>query len=110
MVGNRVRDGREDALRTMAARFVQAARHHLTYVDPGPGSPSSRETVAELAALLDAGAPVGRVVAAVSAVVDAYEWPSGWAPDDAEDLGVPAAVVAAIERLRAAMDDFDEAS
>jgi hypothetical protein len=112
---------REQAFRADVARLVQTVRYHLP---PGPMSddtcPASDDTsplsddtgpltasVQHLAGLLDAGASSRHLREAALAVVDAYDWPSPQASASDEGPVIDPAILAAVERLRAAIDDMD---
>ncbi len=96
-----------DALRTDAARLVQAMRHHLPAGDVPPDVAAVLEPVRQLASLLDAGASAEHLQEAALAVVDAYDWPRPEAISGGEGPVIDAAVLAAVERLRDAIDAFD---
>ena len=101
---NTARSEREDAFRADAARLVQTMRHHYPARHAPPEAMPLVEPVRHLAVLLEAGAPVDHVTEAALAVVDAYDWPS---PDSAEGPVIDAAILAAVERLRDAIDALD---
>lgn len=98
---------REEAFRADVARLVQAMRHHL------PARNVPREIaplvapVRRLAALLDAGAPSEHLQEAALTVVDAYEWPAPEASAGGEGPVIDPAILAAVERLRVAVDVMD---
>jgi hypothetical protein len=108
----------EDTLRADVARLVQAMHHHL----PGPqvaaeAGPLAQEApdeitpliapVRHLADLLDAGAPAEHLQEAALTVVDLYEWPSPEASGGGEGPVIDPAILAAVERLRVAVDALD---
>ena len=63
--------------------------------------------VQHLADLLDAGAPADHLQDAALAVVDLYEWPSPEASGGGEGPVIDPAILAAVERLRVAVDALD---
>ncbi len=97
----------EDAFRADVARLVQAMRHHL------PSGSAAEEIiplvapVQHLAGLLDAGAPTEHLQEAALAVVDIYDWPNPEASGGDEGPVIDPAILAAVERLRVAMDAMD---
>jgi hypothetical protein len=99
---------REDTFRADAARLVQAMRHHLPADDVPSGPMPLREPVEHLERLLEAGAPVEHLREAALAVVDAYDWPSPESSEGGEGPVIDAAILAAVERLRDAIDALDE--
>ena len=99
---------REDAFRADAARLVQAMRHHLPVHDVPPEITPLFEPVRHLAGLLEADAPVEHLQEAALAVVDTYDWPSPEASGGGEGPVIDAAILAAVERLRDAIDALDE--
>ncbi|MGE5291144.1 MAG: hypothetical protein ACM3ML_28890 [Micromonosporaceae bacterium] len=99
---------REDAFRADAARLVQAVRHHLPVRDAPPEVVPLLEPVRHLASLLEADAPVEHLQDAALAVVDTYDWPSPEASGGGEGPVIDAAILAAVERLRDAIDALDE--
>jgi hypothetical protein len=100
----------EDLFRTEAARLVQVMRQHLL----GRRVPAEFEPIVSrgrhLAALLEAGAPTEHLEEAALAVVDSYDWPSPDASGGGEGPVIDAAILAAVERLRDALDALDNAS
>jgi hypothetical protein len=103
-----VRRDREDAFRADAARLVQAVRHHLPAGDVPPEAGALMEPVRQLASLLGAGAPAEHLEEAALAVVDAYDWPRPDTIGGGEGPVIDAAILAAVERLRDAIDALDE--
>ena len=99
---------REDAFRADAARVIQAMRHRLPARDAPPEVAALAEPVRQLASLLDAGAPADHLEEAALAVVDAYDWPRPDTIGGGEGPVIDAAILAAVERLRDAMDALDE--
>jgi len=101
-----VRREHEAAFRTDAARLVQAMRHHIRarYV-PVELAPMV-ERVRRLESLLEADAPTAHLLEVAQAVVDTYDGPR---PEISSNEGpvVNAAILAAVERLRDAMDALD---
>ncbi|SRR6266851_5213715 len=104
---------REAAFRADVARLVQAMHHHL----PGEGSlavstPAEAAPllgpVRRLAILLDEDASAEHLQEAALAVVDAYDWPCPEASGSGEGPVIDPAILAAVERLRTAMDEMDE--
>lgn len=98
---------RQDAFRADVARLVQAMRHHLPAPDVQPEVTALLEPVQHLASLLAAGAPAAHLQEAALAVVDSYDWPSPEASSGGEGPVIDAAILAAVERLRDAMDALD---
>jgi hypothetical protein len=100
----------EDLFRAEAARLVQVMRHHL----PASHVPAELAPIAargrHLAALLEADVPTEHLEEAALAVVDSYDWPSPDASGGGEGPVIDAAVLAAVERLRYALDALDDAS
>lgn len=97
----------EDAFRADVARLVQAMRHHLP---DGPAADEIASLIApvqHLAGLLDAGAPPEHLQEAALAVVDIYDWPNPEASGGGEGPVIDPAILAAVERLRAAVDAMD---
>jgi hypothetical protein len=99
---------REDALSADAARLVQAMRHHLPAGHASPEVRALTQHVRQLACLLDAGAPAEQLQEAALAVVDSYDWPRPDTISGGEGPVIDAAILAAAERLRDAMDALDE--
>ena len=98
---------REEALRADVARLVQAMHHHLpTEHVPDEIAPLIAP-VRHLACLLDAGSPAEHLQEAALAVVDLYEWPSPEASSGGEGPVIDPAILAAVERLRVAVDALD---
>lgn len=108
----------EDALRADVARLVQAMHHHLPALQAAAGAAPLPEQIPEeiipliapvqhLADLLDAGAPAEHLQEAALAVVDLYEWPSPEASSGGEGPVIDPAILAAVERLRVAVDALD---
>lgn len=98
---------REQAFHADVARLVQTVRYHLP---DGPASDDIGRLIASvqhLASLLDAGASSRHLREAALAVVDAYDWPSPQASASDEGPVIDPAILAAVERLRAAIDDMD---
>jgi len=115
---------REDTFRADVARLVQAMHHHLPVATgpagdvltgdvPGEDVPPEvtalLEPVQHLGSLLEAGAPAEHLQEAALAVVDSYDWPSPEASSGGEGPAIDGAILAAVERLRDAMDAMDEA-
>jgi hypothetical protein len=101
---------REDAFRTDVARLVQAMRHYLAAQWVPDEIAPLIDPVQHLGLLLDADAAAEHLREAALTVVDLYEWPG---PDDPAGAGGPAldpVVVAALERLRTAIDAMDAAT
>jgi hypothetical protein len=105
---------REQSFRADVARLVQTVRYHLPAGPvPDDTSPLSDDTgpltasVQHLAGLLDAGASSRHLREAALAVVDAYDWPSPQASASDEGPVIDPAILAVVERLRAAIDDMD---
>ncbi|HUK67912.1 MAG TPA: hypothetical protein VLW50_03995 [Streptosporangiaceae bacterium] len=99
---------REDALRADAARLVQAIHHHLPAGHVPAEVRALTERVQRLAGLLDAGTPAEHLQEAALAVVDSYDWPRPDTISGGEGPVIDAAILAAVERLRDAMDALDE--
>jgi hypothetical protein len=99
---------REDAFRADVARLVQAMHHHLPTGDVPPEVSALLAPVQHLAGLLEAGAPAEHLQEAALAVVDSYDWPSPEASGGGEGPAIDGAILAAVERLRDAMDEMDE--
>lgn len=104
-----LRREREDALRADVARLVQAMHHHLPHGRLPPDLAPLQDPVRHLAALLDADAPADLLQEAALSVVDAYEWPSPDASGGGEGPVIDPAILAAVERIRVAVDAVDEA-
>ena len=98
---------RQDAFRADVVRLVQAMHHHLPAGDVPPEVTALREPVQHLAGLLAADASAEHLQEAALAVVDSYEWPSPEASSGGEGPVIDAAILAAVERLRDAMDALD---
>jgi hypothetical protein len=94
---------RQDAFRADVARLVQAMRHHLQ----AGGEVQPEVAGQHLANLLAADAPTAHLREAALAVVDSYDWPSPDAASGGEGPVIDAAVLAAVERLRDAIDALD---
>lgn len=103
-----LRREREDALRADVARLVQVMHHHLPAWDVPPEIEPLIAPVRHLAALLDADAPAELLREAALSVVDIYEWPSPDASGGGEGPVIDPAILAAVERLRVAIDAMDE--
>jgi hypothetical protein len=101
------RQEREEAFRADVARLVQAMRHHLQAGDVQPEVAGLLEPVQHVAGLLAADAPAAHLRDAALAVVDSYDWPSPEAASGGEGPVIDAAILAAVERLRDAMDALD---
>jgi hypothetical protein len=99
---------REDAFRADVARLVQAMHHHLPTGDVPPEVTALLEPVQRLADLLAEDAPAEHLQEAALAVVDSYDWPSPEASGSGEGPAIDGAILAAVERLRDAMDAMDE--
>jgi len=98
---------RDQAFRTEAARLVQAVHHDMAARNPPDGLAPLIAPVEHLASLLESDAPYSHLREAALAAVDRYEWPS---PDtSAGDEGpvIDPAILAAVERLRSAVDAMD---
>src|SRR5260370_17437619 len=78
-------------------------RHHLPTRDVEPGATALLEPVQHLASLLAADASAAHLQEAALAVVDSYDWPSPEASTGGEGPVIHAAILAAVERLRAAL-------
>jgi hypothetical protein len=102
-----IRREREDALRADVARLVQAMHHHLPVRDVPPEIEPLMAPARHLAALLDADAPAGLLQEAALSVVDIYEASPDASGGD-EGPVIDPAVLAAVERLRVAIDVMDE--
>ena len=98
---------RQEAFRADVARVVQAMRHHLQAGDVQPEVAGLLEPVQHLASLLAADAPTAHLREAALAVVDSYDGPSPDAASGGEGTVIDAAVLAAVERLRDAIDALD---
>lgn len=98
---------RQDAFRADVARLVQAMRHFLQAGDVQPEVAGLLEPVQHLACLLAADAPTAHLQEAALAVVDSYDWPSPDAASGGEGPVIDAAILAAVERLRDAIDALD---
>jgi nitrate reductase beta subunit len=109
-VSSELRRAREDAFRADVARLIQAMHHYLPAQDVLPEVASLREPVRHLASLLDADAPNEYLQDAAMIVVEAYDWPSPDAINSDESPVIDVAVLAAVERLREAMNAMDEAT
>lgn len=103
-----LRHEREEALRADVARLVQATHHHLPARNMPPEFGPLIAPVRHLAALLDADAPAELLREAALSVVDVYEWPSPDASGAGEGPVIDPAILAAVERLRVAIDAMDE--
>lgn len=101
------RADREEALRADVARLVQAMHHHLPAEHVSDDIAPLIAPVQHLADLLDAGAPADHLQDAALAVVDLYEWPSPEASGGGEGPVIDPAILAAVERLRVAVDALD---
>jgi hypothetical protein len=104
---------REDTFRADVARLIQAMHHHLPAGDrPASDRPlevsALLQPVQRLADLLAADAPAEHLQEAALAVVDSYDWPSPEASGSGEGPAIDGAILAAVERLRDAMDAMDE--
>jgi hypothetical protein len=106
MVGP-ARGEREQAFRADVARLVQAMRHHLPPGETPDEIAPLIEPVRHLASLLDADASSAHLREAALAVVDRYEWPSPEASSGGEGPVIDPAILAAVERLRVAIDAMD---
>ncbi|HUZ37805.1 MAG TPA: hypothetical protein VMV17_15905 [Streptosporangiaceae bacterium] len=102
-----VRAEREDAFRADVARLVQAMHHHLPTGQLPDEVAALVAPVRHLADLLEAGASAEHLHEAALAVVDRYEWPSPDASSGGEGPVIDPAILAAVERLRVAMDTMD---
>ena len=98
---------REDTFRADVARLVQAMHHHL-YGQPVQDEISAMlGPVRHLAMLLDTGASADHLREAALTAVNVYDSPE---PEVATSSGGPAhdpAILAAVERLRDAIDAMD---
>ncbi len=103
-------DEREATFRADVARLVQAVYHYLTAEQVPEEVAPLLEPVRHLAVLLDADAPAEHLREAALAVVDIYDWPSPDSSSSEEGLVMDPSVLAAVERLRTAIDAFDLAS
>lgn len=97
----------EDALRTDVARLVQAMRHYLSARHVPDEIAPLIAPVQRLASLLDSGAPAEVLREAALTAVDVYEWPGAEAGTGAEGPVLDPAILAAVERLRTAIDIMD---
>lgn len=115
---NTARADLEDTLRADVARLVQAMHHHLPARQvPDEAGPLAQQVpdeitsliapVQHLADLLDAGASAEHLQEAALTVVDLYEWPSPEASGGGEGPVIDPAILAAVERLRVAVDALD---
>jgi hypothetical protein len=102
-----IRRDREDALRADVARLVQAMHHHLPVRDVPPEIEPLMAPARHLAALLDADAPAELLQEAALSVVDIYEASPDASGGD-EGPVIDPAILAAVERLRVAIDAMDE--
>ena len=109
-MSSELRREREDAFRADVARLIQVMRHHLPTRDALPEIASLREPVRHLASLLDADAPNEYLQDAAMIVLEVYDWPSPDALNSDESPVIDVAVIAAVERLREAMNAMDEAT
>jgi hypothetical protein len=109
-VYSELRREREDAFRADVARLIQAMHHHLPAQDVLPEVASLRDPVRHLASLLDADAPNEYLQDAAMMVLETYDWPSPDAIDSDESPVIDVAILAAVERLREAMNAVDEAT
>jgi len=101
------RGEREQAFRADVARVVQAMRHYLPAGQVPDEAAALVGPVRHLASLLDSGAPSGHLREAALAVVGRYEWPSPGASGGGEGPVIDPAILAAVERLRVAIDAMD---
>jgi hypothetical protein len=99
---------REDTFRADVARLVQAMHHHLPTGDVPPEVSALAEPVRRLASLLEADASAEHLQEAALAVVDSYDWPSPEASGGGEGPAIDGSILAAVERLRDAIDALDE--
>jgi hypothetical protein len=98
---------REEAFRADVARLVQALRHHLSGRPvPDEFAPVLRP-VQRLAGLLDEGASAEHLREAALSAVDVYEWPNPEVASGEDGPVLDPAILAAVERLRAAIDAMD---
>jgi hypothetical protein len=109
-VSRELRRERDDVFRADVARLIQVMRHHLPARDVPPEIASLREPVRHLASLLDADAPSEYLQDAAMIVVEACDWPSSDAIDSDESLVIDVTILAAVERLREAVNAMDEAT
>jgi|SoimicmetaTmtLPB_FD_contig_61_860469_length_1632_multi_2_in_0_out_0_2 hypothetical protein len=98
---------REQAFRADVARLVQAMHHYLPADQVSDEVAPLVAPVRHLASLLGAGASSGHLREAALAVVDRYEWPSPEASGGGEGPVIDPAILAAVERLRVAIDAMD---
>jgi len=98
---------RDQAFRTEAARLVQAVHHDLLAGRPPNGIAPLIAPVEHLASLLESDAPYRHLREAALAAVDRYDWPSPGASAGDEGPVIDPAILAAVERLRSAIDAMD---
>jgi hypothetical protein len=98
---------REEAFRADVARLVQAMRHHLSGRPAAPEIAVVLRPVQHLAGLLDAGASAEHLREAALSAVDVCEGPSPEAASDEDGPVLDPAILAAVERLRSAIDAMD---
>ena len=98
---------REDALRADVARLVQAMHHHLPAGHVPDEIVPLIAPVRHLASLLDADASAEHLQEAALTVVDLYEWPSPETSGGGEGPVIDPAILAAVERVRDAVDALD---
>jgi hypothetical protein len=98
---------REDAFRADVARLVQAMHHHLPAGRVPDEIAPLIAPVQHLAGLLDAGVSAEHLQEAALAVVDLYDWPNPEASSGGEGPVIDPAILAAVERLRVAIDAMD---
>ena len=109
-MSSELRREREDAFRADVARLIQAMHHHLPAHDVLPEVASLREPVRHLASLLDADTPNEYLQDAAMNVLETYDWPSTDAINSDESPVIDVAILAAVERLREAMNAMDQAT
>lgn len=101
---------REDAFRTDVARLVQAMRHYLAAQWVPDEIAPLIDPVQHLGLLLDADATTEHLREATLTVMDRYEWPGPDEPAGGDGPALDPVVVAALERLRTAIDAMDTAA
>jgi hypothetical protein len=98
---------RQEAFRADVARLVQAIHHHLSGQPPPDEVAALLGPVRHLADLLDTGAPAEHLREAALTAVDVYEWPNPEFASGEEGPVLDPAILAAVERLRTAIDAMD---
>ncbi len=98
---------RQDAFRADVARLVQAMHHHLSGRPPPDEVAALLGPVRHLADLLDAGVPAEHLREAALTAVDFCEWRNPEVASGGEGPALDPAILAAVERLRTAIDAMD---